>query len=72
MPKATLEFALPEEQEEFDSIEENKRLSLAVYDFYMKIRNLRKYQEDRWEKLTSEEVYEMFTNALDENDASFF
>lgn len=45
MPKATLTFSLPEEQEEFKLAQNGSLYSVAIYDLDNWLRGLIKYQD---------------------------
>lgn len=61
MPKATLSFTLPEEQEEFDLCRNGTRLSCAVDNFDNFLRGKIKY-EDLDEK--TEAIYQAIRDKL--------
>lgn len=62
MPKATIEFNLPEEREEYNHHNKANDYYLALWDISQQLRQWRKYEDK--ETLTMEEVDQMFFNIL--------
>jgi hypothetical protein len=46
MPKAILEFNLPEEQTEYDAVLQAQRVKSFLWDFSQQLRSWRKYHND--------------------------
>lgn len=46
MPKATIQFNLPEEQGEFDAAISAERMKSMLWDFSQQLRSWRKYHND--------------------------
>lgn len=64
MPKAILEFNLPEEREDFDLAMNAVKLFCQKEDFYQWIRGLNKYSDQ--ETIKIEEVFKKFNEVFSE------
>ena len=65
MAKGTLEFTLPEEQQEFDLAQAGGELAAAVSDLDQKLRALHKHGFSQ-KPLTAEDARKMLREVLDE------
>jgi hypothetical protein len=65
MPRATLSFILPDEQEEFQLAQDAGKLNCALTDIRDQIRKWRKYQDCT--SVNIEELQQFFNDTLNEN-----
>lgn len=56
MPKAILEFNLPEEGEEFESAHKGNLYRLIVWDLDQHLRSILKYSNDSYDQKTLDEL----------------
>ena len=66
--KATLEFNLPDDQNEFDLAIQGSKMYLALWDISQELRTLWKYEElsdEEWKMV--ERIRDKFYEILDEN-----
>lgn len=67
--KATIEFDLLNEREDFETFMAGQRLHTAVYEFSMYLRNIEKHQDPQtWPGLDA--IREEFYKILDNNGAN--
>jgi hypothetical protein len=69
MPKAILEFNLPEEQTEYDSVLQAQRVKSFLWDFNQQLRSWRKYHNDFTDASDAlEKIREEFYRLLNEHN----
>jgi hypothetical protein len=68
--KATLEFSLPEEREEYELTSNAGKYHSALWDLREAIRQVVKYGTDEAKVTAWEEVQEMFFRVLEDNEVS--
>jgi hypothetical protein len=69
MPKAILEFNLPEEQTEYDAVLQAQRVKSFLWDFSQQLRSWRKYHNDFTDASDAlEKIREEFYKLLNEHN----
>jgi hypothetical protein len=69
MPKAILEFNLPEEQTEYDAVLQAQRVKSFLWDFSQQLRSWRKYHNDFTDASDAlEKIREEFYRLLNEHN----
>lgn len=72
MPKAVLEFKLPEEQEEFKTAMNAVNMSLTLSEFSLFLRSKLKYEDlSESDYKIYESIREKFFEIVDNNDVEF-
>lgn len=66
MPKATLSYTLPAEQEEFEAANNGWRFKAALQDVAQAFRNKAKYGDEKDSYVTWDDAKQLFWNTLQE------